>query len=131
MGCIGHGASADSGGTYLSLVSGLMSAAWDQPSRGCARSASVGVDAIAAVVEPGGTGRIEYYAALPPVDRPDRDLAAGPKHEPGDPTTDPLVLAHAGVQPVAERVLGDVLLPGQLAAVEVAGGDFVPASRIT
>jgi hypothetical protein len=75
--------------------------------------------------------RIEYYAALPPVDRPDRDLAAGPEHEPGDPATDPLVLAHAGVQPVAERVLGDVLLPGQLAAVEVAGGDFVPASRIT
>ena len=124
-------ASADSGGTYLSLVSGLMSAAWDQPSRGCARSASVGVDAIAAVVEPGGTGRIEYYAALPPVDRPDRDLAAGPKHEPGDPTTDPLVLAHAGCSPSWSGYGAMSCSPGQLAAVEVARGDFVPASRIT
>jgi hypothetical protein len=57
-------------------------------------------------VEPGAPERIEYYAAFTPVDRPDRDLAVGPEHEPGDPATDPLVLAHAGVQPVAERVLG-------------------------
>jgi hypothetical protein len=66
----------------------------------------------------GAPERIECYTALPPVDRPDRDQAVGPEHEPSDPATDLLVQAHAGVQPVAEQVVGDILLPVQLAAVE-------------